>query len=127
VKIFNPKIPQYLPFILLKFPISCHFQFIQRARDHKRKDKFDFRLDHFSYSGVVHLLLPLAGGGRCDCNRMVVGFTTIHFYRRYFAHIKGKRKYDMTPYPLGKAFLFVIMFISVRLGSISVICIVCQF
>ena len=33
----------------------------------------------------------------------------------------------MTPYPWGKAFLFVIMFISVRLGSISVICIVCQF
>jgi hypothetical protein len=58
---------------------------------------------------------------------MVVGFTTIHFYRRYFARIKGKKKYDTTPYPWGKAFLFVIMFISVRLGSISVICIVCQF
>ena len=75
----------------------------------------------------MHLLLPLAGGGRCDCNHMVVGFTTIHFYRRYFARIKEKRKYDMTPYPWGKAFLFVIIFISVRLGPISIKYTVCQF
>jgi hypothetical protein len=60
-------------------------------------------------------------------NLMLKLYVLTHFYRIYFARIKGKKKYDMTPYPWGKAFLFVIIFISVRLGPISIKYTVCQF